>query len=57
MIIEVKIIIGFGLLNKVGINGVYGVFLGEVERKLIFENYGLDLEKCFNVLEEVYEIF
>ncbi|MBU5849101.1 transketolase, partial [Vibrio cholerae O1] len=37
--------------------GVHGAPLGEDERKLTFENYGLDPEKRFNVSEEVYEIF
>ncbi|MBS3508217.1 transketolase, partial [Staphylococcus aureus] len=56
-IIEVKTTIGFGSPNKAGTNGVHGAPLGEVERKLTFENYGLDPEKRFNVSEEVYEIF
>ncbi|EMJ6873753.1 transketolase [Staphylococcus aureus] len=56
-IIEVKTTIGFGSPNKAGTNGVHGAPLGEDERKLTFENYGLDPEKRFNVSEEVYEIF
>ncbi|HDP2485189.1 TPA: transketolase [Staphylococcus aureus] len=56
-IIEVKTTIGFGSPNKAGTNGVHGAPLGEDERKLTFENYGLDPEKRFNISEEVYEIF
>ena len=52
-----KTTIGFGSPNKAGTNGVHGAPLGEVERKLTFENYGLDPENRFNVSEEVYEIF
>lgn len=36
---------------------MHGAPLGEDERKLALENYGLDPEKRFNVPEEVYEIF
>jgi len=56
-IIEVKTIIGFGSPNKAGSNGVHGAPLGEEERALTFKEYGLDPEKCFNVPEDVYEIF
>ncbi|RIM75736.1 transketolase [Staphylococcus arlettae] len=56
-IIEVKTIIGYGAPNKQDTNGVHGAPLGEDERKLAFENYGLDPEKRFFVPEEVYEIF
>ncbi|PNZ67585.1 transketolase [Staphylococcus croceilyticus] len=56
-IIEVKTIIGFGAPNVSGTNGVHGAPLGEDERKLTFEAYGLDPEKRFYVPEEVYEIF
>ncbi|BGE82507.1 transketolase [Staphylococcus petrasii] len=56
-IIEVKTIIGFGAPNVSGTNGVHGAPLGEDERKLTFEAYGLDPEKRFFVPEEVYEIF
>jgi hypothetical protein len=35
---------------------VHGAPLGEDERKLTFENYGLDPEKRFNVSEEVYDL-
>ncbi|EHJ06824.1 transketolase [Staphylococcus simiae] len=56
-IIEVKTTIGFGSPNKAGTNGVHGAPLGEDERKLTLENYGLDPEKRFNVPDEVYEIF
>ena len=56
-IIEVKTTIGFGSPNKAGTNGVHGAPLGEEERKLTLENYGLDPEKRFNVPDEVYEIF
>ncbi|WP_353422684.1 transketolase [Staphylococcus xylosus] len=56
-IIEIKTIIGFGAPNKQASHGVHGAPLGEDERKLAFENYGLDPEKRFNVPEEVYEIF
>lgn len=56
-IIEVKTVIGYGSPNKQGTNGVHGSPLGADERKLVFENYGLDPEKTFNVPEEVYEIF
>ncbi|MCD8863191.1 transketolase [Staphylococcus arlettae] len=56
-IIEVKTIIGYGAPNKQDTNGVHGSPLGEDERKLAFENYGLDPEKRFFVPEEVYEIF
>jgi transketolase len=56
-IIEVKTVIGFGAPNKEGTHGVHGAPLGEDERKLALENYGLDPEQRFNVPEEVYEIF
>ncbi|MGW7888567.1 transketolase [Staphylococcus xylosus] len=56
-IIEIKTIIGFGAPNKQASHGVHGAPLGEDERKLALENYGLDPEKRFNVPEEVYEIF
>src|SRR5699024_6251167 len=56
-IIEVKTIIGYGAPNKQDTNGVHGAPLGEDERKLAFENYGLQPEKRFNVPDEVYEIF
>ncbi|MBV5139104.1 transketolase [Staphylococcus xylosus] len=56
-IIEIKTIIGFGAPNKQASHGVHGAPLGEDERKLTLENYGLDPEKRFNVPEEVYEIF
>ena len=56
-IIEIKTVIGFGAPNKEGSHGVHGAPLGEDERKLALENYGLDPEKHFNVPEEVYEIF
>lgn len=56
-IIEIKTVIGFGAPNKEGSHGVHGAPLGEDERKLALENYGLDPEKRFNVPEEVYEIF
>lgn len=56
-IIEVKTIIGYGAPNKQDTNGVHGAPLGEDERKLAFENYGLDPEKRFFVPDEVYEIF
>lgn len=56
-IIEVKTIIGFGSPNKAGSNGVHGAPLGEEERALTFQEYGLDPEKRFNVPEDVYEIF
>ncbi|WMM16551.1 transketolase [Staphylococcus saprophyticus] len=56
-IIEIKTVIGFGAPNKEGSHGVHGAPLGENERKLALENYGLDPEKRFNVPEEVYEIF
>ncbi|MFF0675087.1 transketolase [Staphylococcus xylosus] len=56
-IIEIKTIIGFGAPNKQASHGVHGAALGEDERKLTLENYGLDPEKRFNVPEEVYEIF
>lgn len=56
-IIEVKTVIGFGSPNKAGSNGVHGAPLGEDERKLTFEAYGLDPEQRFNVPDEVYEIF
>ncbi|WP_226386305.1 transketolase [Staphylococcus sp. Marseille-Q1834] len=56
-IIEVKTIIGFGAPNVSGTNGVHGAPLGDDERKLTFEAYGLDPEKRFYVPEEVYEIF
>ncbi|WP_436861848.1 transketolase [Staphylococcus caeli] len=56
-IIEIKTIIGFGAPNKEGTHGVHGAPLGEDERKLALEKYGLDPEKRFNVPEEVYEIF
>ncbi len=56
-IIEVKTIIGFGAPNVSGTNGVHGAPLGEDERKLTFEAYGLDPDKRFYVPEEVYEIF
>ena len=56
-IIEIKTIIGYGAPNKQASHGVHGAPLGEDERKLALENYGLDPEKRFNVPEEVYEIF
>ncbi|AXZ23517.1 transketolase [Staphylococcus warneri] len=56
-IIEVKTVIGFGSPNKSGTNGVHGAPLGEDERKLTLEAYGLDPEKRFNVPQEVYDIF
>lgn len=56
-IIEVKTIIGFGATNKQGTHGVHGAPLGDDERKVAFENYGLDPEKRFNVPDEVYQIF
>lgn len=56
-IIEVKTVIGFGAPNKEGTHDVHGAPLGEDERKLALENYGLDPEQRFNVPEEVYEIF
>ncbi|MDU9370742.1 transketolase [Staphylococcus ureilyticus] len=56
-IIEVKTIIGYGAPNKQASHGVHGAPLGEEERKLALENYGLDPEKRFNVPDEVYEIF
>lgn len=56
-IIEIKTIIGYGAPNKQASHGVHGAPLGEDERKLALENYGLDSEKRFNVPEEVYEIF
>lgn len=56
-IIEVKTIIGYGAPNKQASHGVHGAPLGEEERKLALQNYGLDPEKCFNVPDEVYEIF
>ncbi|MEJ7207562.1 transketolase, partial [Staphylococcus epidermidis] len=46
-----------GAPNKQASHGVHGAPLGEDERKLTLENYGLDPEKRFNVPEEVYEIF
>ena len=55
--IEVKTVIGYGAPNVSGTNGVHGAPLGDEERKLTFEAYGLDAEKRFNVPEEVYEIF
>ncbi|MBF7017200.1 transketolase [Staphylococcus durrellii] len=55
--IEVKTVIGFGAPNKAGTHGVHGAPLGEDERKLALENYGLDPEQRFNVPDEVYEIF
>lgn len=55
--IEVKTIIGYGSPNRSGSNAVHGAPLGEDERKLTFEKYGLDPEKHFNVPDEVYEIF
>ncbi|WP_426458367.1 transketolase [Staphylococcus nepalensis] len=55
--IEVKTIIGYGAPNKQDSHGVHGAPLGEDERKLALENYGLDPEKRFNVPDEVYEIF
>lgn len=55
--IEVKTIIGYGSPNKAGTNGVHGNPLGEDERKLAFEAYGLDPAKRFNVPQEVYDIF
>jgi transketolase len=48
--------IGFGSPNKSGTNGVHGAPLGEDERKLTLEAYGLDPEKRFNVPQEVYDI-
>ena len=36
---------------------MHGAPLGEDERKLTFEQYGLDPEQRFNVPQEVYEIF
>ena len=56
-LIEIKTIIGYGSPNKKGTNGVHGAPLGAEERKLTFENYGLDPDKKFYVPEEVYEIF
>ncbi|MCU5745587.1 transketolase [Staphylococcus sp. SQ8-PEA] len=56
-IIEVKTIIGFGATNKQGTHGVHGAPLGEEERKIAFENYGLDPDDRFNVPEEVYQLF
>ena len=56
-LIEIKTIIGYGSANKKGTNGVHGAPLGAEERKLTFENYGLDPDKKFYVPEEVYEIF
>lgn len=55
--IELKTVIGYGAPNVSGTNGVHGAPLGDEERKLTFEAYGLDAEKRFNVPEEVYEIF
>lgn len=56
-IIEVKTVIGYGAPNKSGTNGVHGAPLGDEERKLTLEAYGLDPEKRFNVPQEVYDIF
>ena len=55
--IEVKTVIGFGSPNKSGSSAVHGAPLGEDERKLTFESYGLDADKRFFVPEEVYEVF
>src|SRR5699024_2341957 len=56
-IIEVKQIIGYGAPNTQASHAVHVPPLGEEERKLALENYGLDPEKRFNVPDEVYEIF
>lgn len=56
-IIEIKTIIGYGSPNKQATHGVHGAPLGEDERKLTFEQYGLDPDQRFNVPQEVYEIF
>lgn len=56
-IIEVKTVIGYGAPNKSGTNGVHGAPLGDEERKLTLEAFGLDPEKRFNVPQEVYDIF
>lgn len=56
-IIEVKTTIGFGSPNKAGTNGVHGAPLGEVERKLTFENYGLDRKKNVLMFQKRYTKF
>src|SRR5699024_7953256 len=56
-IIDVRSINGDGEPKKQASHGVHGATLGEEERKLALENYGLDPEKRFNVPDEVYEIF
>ena len=52
-IIEVKTVIGFCSPNKAGSKRVHVAQLGEDERKLTFEAYGLDPEQRFNVPDEV----
>ncbi|WP_414052638.1 transketolase [Macrococcus animalis] len=56
-IIEVKTIIGFGSPNRQGTNGVHGAPLGNEERILAFETYGLDANLTFDVPQSVYDIF
>ncbi|MCE4957161.1 transketolase [Macrococcoides caseolyticum] len=56
-IIEIKTIIGYGSPNRQGTNGVHGAPLGNEERILAFETYGLDSNLNFNVPQSVYDIF
>lgn len=56
-LIEVKTIIGFGSPNLSGTNKIHGAPLGEEERQLTFEQYGMDSTEKFNVDDSVYEHF
>lgn len=54
--IEVKIVIGFGVLN-VGISKVYGVLLGDEGILEVKKVYGWNYEEKFFVFEEVIVCF
>lgn len=53
MFICCKIIIGFGLFNKEGIEFCYGVLLGEDEIVVICEKFGWSYG-VFEILDDIY---